>query len=113
MLGSMAGRSGAAAIEVALGEAAASFDAAALATQLRSSSVRDAQALASALEAVQGRPAVQTRDGECYLEFVAIAEDAEVRRADVSAAYTGGSLGHGVEVLLVGSSVVGVSLYLE
>ena len=56
----MAGRSGAAALEVALQEAATGFDARALAKTVRSGARPDAEALASALEAAQSRtPLIQ------------------------------------------------------
>ena len=61
----MAGRSGAAALEVALQEAATGFDARALAKTVRSGARPDAEALASALEAAQSRtPLIQPREFE-------------------------------------------------
>jgi hypothetical protein len=106
----MAGRSGAAALEVALQEAATGFNARALAKTVRSGARPDAEALASALEAVQSRtPLIQPREFECYLEYAAVADGAPVRRADVSTA----GASHGVELSLLEGALVGVSLYLE
>ena len=106
----MAGRSGAAALEVALQEAATGFDAQALANAMRSGTRPDAEALASALEAVQSRtPRIQPREFECYLEYTAVANGAPVRRADVSMA----GATHGVELSLLEGALVGVSFYLE
>lgn len=108
----MAGRSGAAAIEVALREAAASFDAHALANKLRGSAMPDGAALASALEPLHGqKPVLQQREGELYLEYAAVPDSVTLKRADVSTLAASG--GHGVELLLNGTSVVGVSIYLE
>ena len=106
----MAGRSGAAALEVALQEAATGFDARALAKTVRSGARPDAEALASALEAVQSStPLIQPREFECYLEYAAVANDVPVQRADVSMA----GASHGVELSLLEGALVGVSLYLE
>ena len=105
----MAGRSGAAALEVALQEAATGFNARALAKTVRSGARPDAEALASALEAVQSRtPLIQPREFECYLEYAAVADGAPVRRADVSTA----GASNGVELSLLEGALVGVSLYL-
>ena len=107
----MAGRSGAAAIEVALGEAAAAFDPRALADAIRRSSLPDGEALATGLEGVQSiRPCIKPKDGECYLEYGAVDAGAAARRVDCAQACPSAS--HGVEVHLVGTAVVGVSLYL-
>ena len=97
----MAGRSGAAALEVALQEAATGFDARALAQTLRSGARPDAEALASALEAAQSRtPLIQPR------EF-------EVLTLTLTLTPTQTLTSHGVELSLLEGALVGVSLYLE
>ena len=106
----MAGRSGAAAMEVALREVAASFDASKLGAQLVSSD----PAVAAALIAIKHKPFIEMREGECYLEYSSAPEGGVVRRKDVTP--VSGAAGHGVELLLVGDepcTLIGVSLFVE
>lgn len=109
----MAGRSGAAAIEVALREAATSFDGRALAEFLRLTNPSVANALEAASREQTGK--LEPREGELYLAFAAVPENARVTREDVS--QSAGAVGHGVELqLFAGDSslvLAGVSFYLE
>ena len=109
----MAGRSGAATIEVALREAAQNFNAKQLADLVRKSSDPDAsEALAAALEAAAlQKPRLERREGEVWLEFASPKDSA--RRMDCSSLLS--SVGYGVEVLYDPDERVfyGVSFYLE
>ena len=105
----MAGRSGAAAIEVELRDAAQRFDAKQLAERVRKSG--GDETLAAALDAVVSEtPQFERREGEVFLAFRAGSEQA-ARRMDCTAA--SGLRGCGLEVLLLDGSVLGVSFYLE
>ena len=110
----MAGRSGAAAIEVELAEAATSFDALAVAAKLRASALDNREDLALALEAVrEQKPQMIKREGECYMQY---AEGDSVKRTDVSE--EAGSVGCGMEIHWIvddrgGTALAGISLYLE
>eukprot|EP00310_Coccolithus_braarudii_P002216 CAMPEP_0183360154 /NCGR_PEP_ID=MMETSP0164_2-20130417/54474_1 /TAXON_ID=221442 /ORGANISM="Coccolithus pelagicus ssp braarudi, Strain PLY182g" /LENGTH=110 /DNA_ID=CAMNT_0025534449 /DNA_START=39 /DNA_END=371 /DNA_ORIENTATION=- len=109
----MAGRSGAAAIEVELRDAAAGFDPRQLATRVRVSSLSDAAVLADALNVASTlTPQLIRREGEAYLAFGELSSDTPLaRRIDCTALY-GGAAGFGIEVHLSGDFVIGVSIYL-
>ena len=107
----MAGRSGAAAIEVELREAAKSFDARELAGRVRAASTPDEE-LADALDAiVSATPSIDRREGEVFLSFADPVGDGATRRVDCSALCA--PCGYGMEVQLHQQRVVGVSIYLE
>ena len=105
----MAGRSGAAAIEIELREAASKFDARTLAQRIRSGSTPD-EVLAAALDAISSaQPQADRREGELFLAFAA---DVDVtRRVEVTSLCD--VRGYGVEVHLCSDRVTGVSIYLE
>lgn len=112
----MAGRSGSAAIEVELAEAAKSFDAPTVAAKLRDSALDDGDDIATALEAMRDhKPQMIRREGEHYMLFAEAPADS-IKRTDVSE--EAGCSGFGMEVHWFvddrGATVVaGVSLYLE
>ena len=112
----MAGRSGSAAIEVELAEAAKSFDAPSVAAKLRDSALDNADDLASALEALRdSKPQMIRREGEHYMQFAEAPTDS-IKRTDVSE--EAGCSGFGMEIHWFvddrgGTVIAGVSLYLE
>ena len=112
----MAGRSGSAAIEVELAEAAKSFDAPTVAAKLRDSALDDGDDIATALEAMRDhKPQMIRCEGEHYMLFAEAPADS-IKRTDVSE--EAGCSGFGMEVHWFvddrGATVVaGVSLYLE
>jgi hypothetical protein len=110
----MAGRSGAAAIESELREAASKFDCKTLAASVRKSNDQSHdEALASALEALSSTtPCFDRREGELLWELDDAADSA-VRKVDCTSLC--GLSGCGLEVQLSESRgvIVGVSLYLE
>ena len=107
----MAGRSGAAAIEVELREAAKSFNARELAGRVRAAPTPDEE-LAAALDAIaSATPSIDRREGELFLSFGDPASDGATRRIDCSELCA--PCGYGMEVHLHKQRVVGVSIYLE
>ena len=113
----MAGRSGAAAIELELAEAAKTFDALAVAAKLRDSALDNGDDLASALEAVRKqKPQMIQREGEAYMQFADTPVEQPIKKTDVSEEAGSGGCGMEIHWFLDdrGSTVVaGVSLYLE
>ena len=104
----MAGRSGAAAIEMELREAAANFVTfvPTLAKQLQSTNAE----LATSLIAVkETKPTVVRREDEMYLQYAEAVDD--ITKFDVSSEF--GEIAYGVEIQCNGSRVIGVSLYLQ
>ena len=111
----MAGRSGAAAVEVELREAATRFDAKELAACVHAAAANDDKwrEIAAALDSVSAiAPHVERGEGEAFLRFAEAADGASLRRVDCTE-LVGESLGFGLELLLNGEQLVGVSLYLE
>lgn len=111
----MAGRSGAAAIEVALREAVASFDPRKLAAKF--AAVGDTAA-ATALQELDGSTrSERVEDGERLLVYADESACAPTRKVDVSSMCD--AVGYGAELLLGskssgdGQRVVSVSFYLE
>lgn len=105
----MAGRSGAAAIEMELREAAVTVQKALpmLAEHIRHQNA----ALADSMDKLVGKkPTLDRRPDELVLSF-APSDDAAPQRTDVSEAL--GDIPYGVEVLSSGGQVVGMSLYLQ
>ena len=95
----MAGRSGAAAIAVALREAGESFSAQKLAAKCRAAN----PTLAAALELLKDKqPAMKVDEAECYLMFAAGEVAQSIEAAD----------GTSVDLLADGT-IRGVSLYME
>jgi len=95
---SMAGRSGSAAIVVALVEAAEAFDAAITASRIRDSTLTtvDKHALADALDEVRAtKPKPERGEEDAVLHFNSAVELADRRKVDISD-FTG-ALGCGVE----------------
>jgi len=105
----MAGRSGAAAIEMELRETAKHFSATRLARAIRAGDAPD-HALADALEAVgTTMPQIERREGEIFLAFCIDTQE-PTRKVDCTAIY--GAL-CGTEVHMLHERALGVSLYLE
>ena len=106
----MAGRSGAAAIEVELREAARKFDAHKVAQRIRAGSTPD-EVLAAALDAIGSvSPRAHRREGEMFLAF-GDESACGTRRVEVTSLCD--AHGYGVEVHLRDDHVVAVSIYLE
>ena len=105
----MAGRSGAAAIEMELREAAASFVkfVPTLAKQLES---KNADLAKSLLAVKDQKPTNMRQEDEMYLQYTEAAE-ATITKSDVTDEF--GEIAYGVEIHCNGSQVVGVSLYLQ
>ena len=105
----MAGRSGAAAIEMELREAAASFVkfVPTLAKQLES---KNADLAKSLLAVKDQKPTNIRREDEMYLQYTEAAE-ATIAKFDVTDEF--GDVAYGVEIHCNCSQVVGVSLYLQ
>lgn len=114
----MAGRSGAAALEIEMREAVAKFDARAMAAEIRrggDANSLSAQAAASALEAAHGvKPQLHQREGELFLEYATAPAGAQLTKHDIPAD------GYGIELQYCsegasgsGCTLIGVSMYLE
>lgn len=106
----MAGRSGAAVIEVELREAATSFDVVRLARAVRRTAAPPDHVLADALEAVGSTvPQMDRREGEILLTFGNGTEE-PTHKIDCTTLY--GAM-CGTEVHMLHTQVIGVSFYLE
>ena len=112
----MAGRSGAAALEIALREAANSFDPKVLGAKLRQSNSPDDTALANLLDGIASMtPVLERRDGEVVLSFCGASVEV-ARRVDISDLCCAN--GYGVELVVAAGNdqaevVVRVSFYEE
>jgi len=109
----MAGRSGAAALEIELREAARSFqdNLPALILHLQSNHSAIAASLARAARAGAPPPTLERREDELYLAYSTAVAAAHVERTDVSTAF--GELGCGVELHTSGGTLLGASFYLQ
>ena len=106
----MAGRSGAAAIEMELRAAAVDF-CEALPRLSKSLRQTDSQ-LADGLLAIDGvKPAMERREDELFLTFAPAVDASHVQKTDVSHEF--GRIPHGVEIHSTEGRVLGVSLYLQ
>ena len=108
----MAGRSGAAAIEMELRDAAKAFCEAVpqLSTALRPTNPR----LADGLLAIEGAsPSIQRKEDELFLTFAAaeVHNAAALHKIDVSDQF--GDIPYGIELHTAEGVVLGVSLYLQ
>ena len=108
----MAGRSGAALIDVELREAARTFDAAAMAKLVRTRSAAGDDEVAAALDAVgDGKPErIERLEGEMLAHFGA-APDGDVRKCDVTELCAVD--GYGIELQLSAARLARVSFYQE
>lgn len=108
----MAGRSGAAAIEMELRAAAVDFCEAEALQRLSKSLRQTDPQLADGLLAINGvKPAIERREDELFLTFAAANAARVIQKTDVSHEF--GAIPYGIEIHSHAGTVLGVSLYLQ
>jgi hypothetical protein len=108
----MAGRSGAAAIEMELRAAAVDFCEAEALQRLSKSLRQTDPQLADGLLAINGvKPGIERREDELFLTFAAANAARGIQKTDVSHEF--GAIPYGIEIHSHAGTVLGVSLYLQ